>query len=153
MPHAAPATPGPAAPPDPQPDQPGETVPARTIPARIAAFLHTVRILLCHGRHLAETAQHRSTTPDFNPIAVCFGTGRLSAILAHLQRGILRATALEHVLLARAARGRDIGFAAPRERPAAAAPVPADAPAPARPAEAPAGRRRGAFAATPGRSE
>ena len=86
------------------------------MPARIAALLHTVRILLGFGRHLAETATHRSASPDFNAIAACFGTGRLYAILAHLQRGILRATALERVLLARAARGRDIGFVAPRER-------------------------------------
>ncbi len=38
---------------------------------------------------------------------------RLSAILAHLQRGILRAAALQRVLLARAASGRDIEFVAP----------------------------------------
>jgi hypothetical protein len=142
MQHAAAATPCPASPPDPQPDRPGETVPARTIPERIAALLHTVRILLGYGRHLAETAQHRSASPDFNPIAACFGTGRLYAILAHLQRGILRATALENVLLTRAARGRDIGCVASRERPAAAPPVPADPPAPAQPADAPVARKR-----------
>jgi hypothetical protein len=135
------ATPCPASPPDPHPDRPGETAPARTIPARIAALLHTVRILLGYGRHLAETATHRSATSDFNSIAVCFGTGRLCAILAHLQRGILRATALQNVLLARAARGRDIDFAAPRERPAAAPPLPADPPAQAQPAEASVARK------------
>ena len=86
------------------------------MPARIAALLHTVRILLGYGRHLAETATQRSASTDFNAVAACFGTGRLDAILAHLQRGILRAMALEHVLLARAARGRDIGFVAPRVR-------------------------------------
>jgi hypothetical protein len=109
---------------------------------RIAALLHTVRILLGFGRHLAATAQARSASPDFNAIAACFGTGRLSAIFAHLQRGLLRAAALERVLLARAARGRDIHFTAPRERPAT---TPADPPAgqppdpPAdQPAEAPA---------------
>ena len=118
MEHAATATPCPASPPDPQPDRPGRPQPC---PARIAALLHTVRILLGYGRHLAETATHRSASTDFNAIAACFGTGRLYAILAHLQRGILRATALERVLLARAARGRDIGFAAPRERATATA--------------------------------
>jgi len=102
------------------------------MPAGIAALLHTVRILLGFGRHLAETATHRSSSTDFNAIAVCFGTGRLHAIIAHLQRGILRAIALERVLLARAASSRDIGFVAPRERVAAA---PADAPA-AQPAAA-----------------
>jgi hypothetical protein len=99
------------------------------MPARIAALLHTVRILLGYGRHLAATAKDRSTSTDFNAIAVCFGTGRLYAILAHLQRGLLRAAALERVLLARAARGRDISFTAPRARPAAAPAAPADPPA------------------------
>ena len=76
------------------------------MPARIAALLHTVRIMLGFGRQLEATAKQRSGSSDFNAIAACFGTGRLSAILAHLQRGVLRATALENVLLARAARGR-----------------------------------------------
>ena len=119
-------------------------MPTRTIPVRIAALLHTVRILLGFGRHLAETATHRSASPDFNPIAACFGTGRVYAILAHLQRGILRATALENVLLARAARGRDIQVVARRERatetPAAPADPPTDPPAAEQPAEAPAAR-------------
>src|ERR1700729_3148356 len=110
MEHAATATPCPASPHDTQPDRP-----ARTMPARIAALLHTVRIMLGFGRHLAETATHRSASPDFNAIAACFGTGRLSAILAHLQRGLLRAAALERVLLERATRGRDIQFVVPRE--------------------------------------
>ncbi len=103
MEHAATATPCPASPDDPQPDRPG-----RTMPARIAALLHTVRILLGFGRHLAETAKDRSASPDFNAVAACFGTGRLYAILAHLQRGLLRAAALERVLLA--ARGAGPGY-------------------------------------------
>jgi hypothetical protein len=101
----------------------------RTIPARIAALLHTVRIMLGFGRHLAETVTHRSASPDFNAIAACFGTRRLHAILAHLQRGLLRATALEHVLLARAARGVDIGLGAPRKRATATADPATDPPA------------------------
>jgi len=99
------------------------------MPAGIAALLHTVRILLGFGRHLAATAKQRSTSHDFNAIAACFGTGRVYAILAHVQRGILRAIALENVLLARAARGRDICFAAARERSAATPAVPAGPPA------------------------
>jgi hypothetical protein len=110
------------------------------MPASIAALLHTVRILLGFGRHLAETAKHRSASTDFNAIAACFGTGRVYAILAHLQRGILRAIALENVLLARAARGRDIHFAAPRERAAAPPATPADPP-PEQSAEAQATRK------------
>jgi hypothetical protein len=142
-----PATaPCPASPPEPQPDRP-----TRTIPARIAFLLHTVRVMLGFGRHLAETAPRRSASPDFNAVAVCFGTARLSAILAHLQRGILRATALERVLLARAAQGRDIRFIAPRGHAATTPPAPAEPPAappPAaeHPAEPPATQRS---AATP----
>jgi hypothetical protein len=131
MQHAETATPCPASPPDPQPDRPARTTPARTapartIPARIAALLHTVRILLGYGRHLAESATHRSASTDFNAVAACFGTGRLGAIIAHLERGILRATALERVLLARAARGRDISFTEPREPATATLAAPAD---------------------------
>ena len=137
MQHAETAAPCPASPPDPQTDRPGQTMsgqttPTRTIPARIAALLHTVRILLGYGRHLAETAERRSASTDFNAVAACFGTGRLCAILAHLQRGLLRAAALERVLLERAARGRDIGCVAPSERATATAyqvAAPADLPA------------------------
>lgn len=96
--------------------------------------------MLGFGRHLAATVQHRSASTDFNPIAACFGTGRVYAILAHLQRGILRATALENVLLERAARGRDIHIAAPCERAAATPAAPADPPA-GQSAEAPVARK------------
>jgi hypothetical protein len=134
MEHTATATPCPASPDDPQSDRPG-----RTMPARIAALLHTVRIMLGFGRHLAETAKDRSASPDFNPIAACFGTGRVYAILAHLQRGLLRAAALERVLLERAARGRDIRITEPRKHATATPAAPADPPAeqPAEQAAAP----------------
>ena len=78
--------------------------------SNIEFLLHATRILLGYGRHLIDTIRHRATTPNFNAIAACFGTANLSTILAHLNRGILRATALERVLLARAAIGRDIDF-------------------------------------------
>jgi hypothetical protein len=104
------------------------------MPARIAALLHTVRIMLGFGGHLATTAKDRSASPDFIPIAACYGTSRLYAILAHLQRGLLRATALENVLLERAARGRDVRFTAP-SKPVAATTAPADPPAAAQPDE------------------
>jgi hypothetical protein len=109
MQNTAPDPPNAAAPTDPPPDRLG-----RAVPERIALLLHAVHILLNFGRHLAATAQHRAAHPGFNAIAVCFGTGRMFTILAHLQRGILRAMALERVLLARAARGRDIRFTEPR---------------------------------------
>jgi hypothetical protein len=120
------------------------------MPSGIAALLHTVRILLGFGRHLAETATHRSASPDFNAIAACFGTGRLHAIVAHLQRGILRAMALERVLLARAARGRDIGCVTPRERATAIPAAPADPPAAGQPVRAPTARQVARPSRSPG---
>jgi hypothetical protein len=106
------------------------------VPAGIAAVLHVVRILLNFGRHLAGTTERRAARPGFGAIAVCFGSGRVFKILAHLQRGILRAMALERVLLARAARGQDIRFTEPRAQtsapPAAPAAPPAEPPQEAR---------------------
>jgi hypothetical protein len=51
--------------------------------------------LLGFGRHLLDTVRQRAATPTFPIIAACFGTANLSTILAHLNRGILRATALQ----------------------------------------------------------
>jgi hypothetical protein len=96
-------------------------------PQRIGALLHVVGILLAYGRHLADTVTIRATAPSFPAIAACFGTIDLSIILARLHRGVLRAAALERVLLARAARGRDIAFARARIRLDARHPAPADA--------------------------
>ena len=70
------------------------------MPERIAFLLHAVGILLGYGRNLLDTVRHRASAPTFPTIAACFGTANLSTILAHLNRGILRATALERVLLA-----------------------------------------------------
>jgi hypothetical protein len=98
--------PVPASPPDPPKDQPGTTV-----PQCIAAALHAVGILLGYGRHLLATVGHRASAPTFPAIAACFGTANLSTIMAHLNRGILRAAALERVLLACIANGRDIDAA------------------------------------------
>jgi hypothetical protein len=114
--------PGPACPPDPQPDRPRPAT-----PQRIAALLHVVRILLGYGRHLADTVRDRAAAPGFPAIAACFGTLDLSVILARLHRGILRAVVLERVLLARAARGRDIAFVRSRCRPLQRQPAPAGA--------------------------
>ena len=100
------------------------------IPHRVATLLHAARILLGYGRHLADTIRDRAAAPGFTTIASCFGTTRLPVILASLTRGILRATALERLLLERAASGRDIADAASRLRPATRRSVPADAPAP-----------------------
>src|SRR5512135_2097900 len=105
-----PDTPHPDSPPDPQ-DRPGNPV-----PEYIAVFLHAVSILLGYGHHLLATVRQRATAPTFPAIAASFGTANLSTILAYLNRGILRATALDRFLLARAATGRDISLPTPRTR-------------------------------------
>lgn len=97
------------------PDTP-KVRPARPLPEGIAAVLILVRVLLAYGRHLSATVEHRATARSFSVIAQFFGTARVPFILARLSRGILRATALERVLLARAARGRDLVVLQPRRR-------------------------------------
>ena len=97
--------------PDPTQDPAG-----RTMPQRLAALLHGVRVLLRHGRRLVETVPERAANLEFAALAGVCGTYALPTILARLQRGILRAMALERYLLARAAKGREIGFVYPRER-------------------------------------
>ena len=105
--------PGPASPLDPPQDQPGK---ATSMPEYIAALLYAAGILLDYGRHLLGTVRHRAAAPTFPTIAAAFGTANLATILAHLNRGILRAAALQHVLLARAATGRDIEMVIRRPR-------------------------------------
>jgi hypothetical protein len=124
-------TPHPASPPDPPQDQPAKATP---VPEYIAVVLHAVDILLGFGRHLLDTVRQRAATPTFPIIAACFGTANLSTILAHLNRGILRATALQRVLLARAATGRDINIVTRRIRTAATPTAPASS-QPEQPAE------------------
>jgi len=112
--------------PDPTQDRAGRTVAAATIPARLAALLHVVRVLLGHGRRLVETVPNRAANVEFAALAGVCGTYALPTILARLQRGILRAMALERYLLVRAAKGRDIGFVYykdPRDRAAAKPPA------------------------------
>jgi hypothetical protein len=108
------------------PTDPPQDSCARAIPNNIEVLLHAARILLDYGRHLIDTVRHRATAPNFNAIAACFGTANLATILAHLNRGILRAAALERVLLARAATGRDIDFVERRTRTPDTQPTPAD---------------------------
>ena len=97
------------------------------MPEYISAVLQAVRILLGYGHHLLGTLHRRAKTPTFPAIAACFVTANLSTILAHLNRGILRAAALEQMLLARAATGRDIDIPTPRTRNDEPQPRPADA--------------------------
>ena len=86
------------------------------MPEGIAQFLPILHVLLGYGRHLAATLEHRAAARGFAVIARCFGTARIAVILAHLTRGIRRAVALERVLLARAAAGRDIAIPEDRIR-------------------------------------
>lgn len=92
------------APPTPSPTKP------RPIPGRIGAVLAT---LIAHARHFAATATTRVSTPEFATAAAVFGTGHLPTILHRMQRGLLRALALQQYLLARAAGGRNLRFAWP----------------------------------------
>jgi hypothetical protein len=144
---SAATVPADTAPPDPPKDPT-----AAILPGNIGGLLHVVHILLGYGRHLIDTVRRRSATPNFNALAACFGTANLSTIIAHLNRGILKCLALERILLARAATGRDIDYVerssptmqelldrmdAPPEPAAAARPFPAErkrAPRPSRPA-------------------
>jgi len=93
------------------------------VPENIAQLLYVVRILLQYGRHLAATIEHRAAAPGFGLFAAVFGTAKLSVILAYLHRGILRATALETLLLKRAATGRDLAVTPPRIRATSGAPT------------------------------
>jgi hypothetical protein len=100
--------PVPTIPPSTSPPDPPQDPTATTAPSNITIILHVARILLTYGRHLIDTIRDRATAPNFNAIAACFGTANVATIRAHLNRGLLRAIALERVLLARAAAGRDI---------------------------------------------
>jgi hypothetical protein len=109
---ANPHTPSPPQP-DPLQDRAGPSM-----PKNIAQLLYVLSILLEYGRHLAATLERRAAMPGFSLFAALFGTAKLPVILAHLHRGILRATALENLLRQRAATGRDVEVAPPRVRPA-----------------------------------
>src|SRR5215467_15551796 len=117
---------------DPPQDQAGTTMPART-----AFVLNALGIILTFGRHLRDTIRQRAAAPNFATIAAVFGTANVETIAAHLQRGILRVIALQRVLLARGAAGRDIPDIPSRKdqsqpAPADAETAPAAAPKPKR---------------------
>jgi hypothetical protein len=102
MAHTTESPPCHACPTDPSPDRDATALP------NLTALLRVVQILLTYGRHLADTFDRRSIAPGFHLIARHLGTSNLAVILAHIRRGILRATALQHVLLQRAKTGRDL---------------------------------------------
>jgi hypothetical protein len=81
----------------------------------IAFLLDVVRALLRYGRHLDDVLPTKAEHPRFPTLAAGFGTHDVRLILAHIHRGILRATMLQKYLLARAAQGRDIEPVQPPE--------------------------------------
>jgi hypothetical protein len=103
---ATPTTAGlPASPPAP---------PARPLPPRIDEILDVLAILTSYGRHLADTLERRAAAGGFATIAQFFGTIVTGTIRARILRGLMRAAALERLLLRRAARGRDLSVLARR---------------------------------------
>ena len=93
------------------PDPPQER--CKPVPSQIAYTLTLLHVLLVYGRHLALTLEVRAAAGRFAVIAQFFGTARLAVLRARLARGLLRIQALQHVLLARARRGRDIVWLKP----------------------------------------
>lgn len=90
--------------PTPNPAPPRERPP---LPC-INFLLGVVRALLSYGRHLDDALPARAEHPRFPTLAASFGTHDVCRILAHVQRGILRAMMLQKFLLTRAAQHRDI---------------------------------------------
>jgi len=78
---------------------------------RIAAVLKVVAALIAHARYFTATAGIHAATPEFATAAAVFGTYNLPTILHRMQRGLLRALALQQYLIERAARGCDLRFA------------------------------------------
>ncbi len=83
------------------------------VPQRTAAVLLLLQILTAYGRYLAAAVPHRSLWRGFATVAQFFGTAAVPDIAARVQRGIMRALALQSVLLQRARRGRDLVALAP----------------------------------------
>lgn len=97
------------------PPDPAQGRPGAAVPSCIAMVLDVVRVLLGYGRYLDETLPDRASHPRFPTLATGFGTHDVRRILAHVQRGILRAMMLQRYLRARAQQGRDIVPATHRE--------------------------------------
>ena len=122
---------------------------SQPVPERIAPILQIALILAEYGRHLATTIQHRALRRGFATIAQFFGTATRAVILPRIHRGIMRAMALERVLLERASRGRDLVVPAPRARASLAGEPPVALDAAAQPEHAAAGQPESAAGAQP----
>ncbi len=82
---------------------PPQDRPASPVPDGIAEILAVLAILIDYGRHLGQTLEQRAVARGFATIAQYFGTVAFDTILAHIQRGLMRAIALQRLLLRRAA--------------------------------------------------
>jgi hypothetical protein len=100
-------------------------------PSRFRRLINVVRKLIDYGKELATTLQRRATTTDLAAVTHPFGTSDIALILARINRGLLRANALEARVVELAARpdappapSRALAQRAPRApRPAAAKPT------------------------------
>jgi hypothetical protein len=116
------------------------------MPGSIADVLAIVRILSAYGRHLAAIIPHGRLWPGFTTVARFLFGRSLSDTIARIHRGIMRAIALERVLLKRAERGRELKLLVRTVRPASTFTsrdvVPGEYPPPPDPDKPPAKERR-----------
>jgi len=123
----APNIPNQPASPDPETDQDD-----RLVPGRIADVILLAQVLAAYGRFLAATIPYGALWRGFATVAQFFGTAKVADMMVRILRGLLRAEALERVLLARAKRGGDLKALKPRESQTRSAPTPAPSPLPPR---------------------
>ena len=120
---APPTAAGPTNCPDPHQDRPATGAAA---PSRTGRLLNLARALIDYGRQLAGTLQQRTSATNLADVTRNFGTIDIGEILARINRGLLRAAALETRLASRLAR-EPIAPAAPSapspRQPRAARPV------------------------------
>lgn len=98
----------PAADPADPPEDRGMEHDGKPVPPGIANALVLVRILIAYGRHLVSILPVATIWPAYATVARFFQKAGPAETHARIHRGILRALALERVLLARAQRGRDL---------------------------------------------
>ena len=105
--------------PDPQQDRAGSPL----LPG-ITECMLIAQTLTAYGRHLSNLILKPTIWRGFTTIARFFGTVDFLEILPRIQRGMMRAMALEAMLLQRAQRGRDLVLGkppAPKDTPRAQA--------------------------------
>jgi hypothetical protein len=120
---SAPRTVGPDTQPDPNQDRPGNPT-----PARIMGMILLVHALNAYGRYLAELISQPTLWRGFTTVARFFGTPDVLDIIPRIQRGIMRAAALEAMLRRRAESGADLVVAAASISSTRKAPLPAPRP-------------------------